>query len=378
MLLFLLLGTLLLGPQEPAPQQPARAPGPRTAVGGVRCVHSVSRVVFASVPEQSYRLETTLAFPARVRSYMAREGGGDGERRSLYRFGEAWWLLEPGKATSVPVPGEQRDGARLELALREAILLWPKGASWEPDPAAPDARLRSPLAGGGALVRPAGAGSAPPDLLWVVDAAGDEVARFADLRWEPADGGRWRPLELTFLAGGGKVWSETMLEVDRQAAFVDAWFQPPDRKAARSPDAFERILDSATWQRRERLDPPLAIAPAIERAESLRARVTPPAGRRLDRDLHLELDEEARVSAIVWRVSRVGSEAPPQGWVRVSGGAAACVRLPDLGALTPELLLELRTLVGSGAGGVPAAALRIPEGAGPQASGLLVQAWPEE
>ena len=337
-------------------------------------MHCVSRVVFTGAPGQSYRLETTLAFPARVRSYMSREGGRESERRSLYRFGGAWWLLEPGVGTSVPVPEDQRDGARLELALREAILLWPKGARWEPVAGPGDARLRSPLPEGGALLRPAAPGDAPPETLWAVNAAGEEVARYASLRWEPVDGGRWRPRALTFLAGGEAVWSETVLEVDTRAGFVDAWFQPPDRKTVGSPDAFDRILDPATWQRRETFDPPLPVDQAIARGADLRSKVSVPEGRGLDGDLCLELDEGARVVAVVWRISRVGAEAPPNGWARSEGGPAACLHLRDLEALTPELLLELRTVVGGGE--APPPVLRIPPGASSEARGRLVQAWP--
>ena len=233
-----------------SPQEGASIPGPkgeqrineaaraalkaaprRRKVGRIRGVRVKSSVRFTSAPNEPYDLAVSYAFPARCRFVLSGAHG----RNERFRLGSTFFGRDVQTAgTAKPVPSylvteAVRADNQLDMALREATLLWPDGIPFEGRGTTFTAKVDDI----GILMATVDEATGRPTRMRVLGANGKVGAELRDIVWSAAkDGGRSWPRSLTFAAGGEVVWKETITAVEDGWLFADAWFLPPDRLAA--------------------------------------------------------------------------------------------------------------------------------------------------
>jgi len=317
-------------PQDAA-QEETDAPGPRRKIAGLRGVRVTSRILYTDPDATPHSLEACYAFPDRVRTRLAPEGGRVTARRLTYRFGTRFWAVDPGAFKSHELKGSDQRSAQLELELRRAVFLWPDGFEWtsveggQEASLGPLGRLRATFAEDEPEAE-AEAESRRPVAVAVLDALDTERQSLTDLTWTLAGERPW-PEHLVLRYAGEMVWAEEVLEVDTVTRFVDAWFRPPDQRrnsktaSRKSPRAFD--LPSRTVRRIE-LPADITPADALARADELLLDLRPrlaERGLQLDASPYLELDAQGHPRSVLLILLRP-PETLPDGWTREQERAA--------------------------------------------------------
>lgn len=205
------------------PADPPADPGPRVALGGLRCIKASSAITFVALPDRLHTLEWIQAFPLRSRSSLAAIDTPGG-RRLRYEFGSRHWDIAPGSGTSVPLAPDDGQSAAREFALRRAYWAWPAGLDWQDE----DSRRRCELGSLGSLSAEDFEDGRPTSLRSLTpDGAEDQALR--NIRWEERDGRVW-PVSAELWTGPDQIWSERLVAVETRQRFLDAFFQPPDRR----------------------------------------------------------------------------------------------------------------------------------------------------
>jgi len=356
---------------EPAPEPP-RPPGRRRAVGGLGAVHCSSTITLDAQPDSPLRLETTYAFPDRVRWSMSNAKATDPrQRRQWFRFGTALWRIDPGSERSIPSPPEERALTLLQMELRRVALVWPADLEWTTAEGIATARL----AGLGELRAELDAATGRPSALELRvleegdGAAGEpsHVERFEELRWREQAEREW-PSSWVISVDGARVGRETFDELRPGGRYLDAYFQPVDRRDSSAAPAAEtrKIALAPRIARRKALEAgvgwPAAFATADEELERCRKALAG-SGWHLSTHPAFEVDREGRPTAVVLRLEE-GTEGPlPEGWQRLEGGEGLSVLMRGLRGLTAARLEDLATEIPAGRrGGVPYARVERADG----------------
>ncbi len=327
--------------QEPATQAPEgdpADPAPRIAIGGLRSIKAASTITFAANPERPHTLEWILAFPQRSRSSLA-AADTPGGRRLTYEFGSQHWSIAPGSGTSVPLAPDDALFAAREFALRRAFWAWPADHDWQEEGPSRSCDL-GPLgrlsAGDFEDGRPTTLRSLQPD--------GAEDQALRNIRWEDRDGRIW-PVSAELWSGPDQVWVERLVAVETRQRFLDAFFQPPDRRRAGRDQGSLVVTPRpvqlpAAWVRSRPLNPGedgWTSAGSWSERKQL-AQGLEGSGWTLGAVPDLLLDEDGKPKALRWAVT--GGETGPterilraHGWRPEAGTSAiACPvkRLTDL------------------------------------------------
>ena len=250
----------------------------RSKIGRMRGVRFLSRVTFEAAPEEPHELALSLAFPARSRLTLESADG----RVERYQLGDTWFgqdITAGGLATrrqSFLLAGEDRDEARLDIALRRALFLWPDG----PEFTGAGTTFTSKVEGLGVLLALVDEDSGRPRSIRAIGRRGKVIAELRDVTWTTGGERAW-PKTLVFAAGGKALWSEVVERVEDEWLFADTWFLPSDRIAGmvgRPIDATlrMRVVEEA-WTARSVLPPGTtrerALDLALERWSSVRDRL---------------------------------------------------------------------------------------------------------
>ncbi len=374
---WILAGLAVVAPQgEPDRGPDGAPPGARSRVGGLLALQARS-VVHFHVPEGSpapapHQLVVTFAFPDRARWRLEPLAGRPGGRRIAYRFGASAWVLEPDQARSRQLAGEEAAGLLGALELRQALMLWPHGATWI---GGSDQR-RAELAGGRVLVAHLDAGGAGPTSIEVRDSLGTVHERFAGIEWARFEGRSW-PARFDFQVRGQPVWREELTEVELDVRHVDAFFQPHDMRppppasGTRPPQLVEvsrqrlrrvELPEGCDWPTAERRFTSLLAAEA-EELEPLT----------LDASLRVELDPRGAPVALFLVLAGDAPAELPVGYRTEPAGSALALLVDDPLEIDSELLRELGRASPEGVTAAwPARArLRPPGAEGPRAQVLL-------
>lgn len=353
---------------------PPGDPGPQTRVAGFRTVVSHSRVVPRDDPQAIHTLKVTLAFPDRARAHLTPRGGRPSERHVTYRFGERGWILEPRRAESRLLEGEERRAVLLELELRRAVTLWPDGFAWEQK----EGQRVAESKGLGRLVASLPEGSERPGSVRAQAPDGRELVALTDLEWRAQEGRVW-PLRMTLSRGGTAVWDEEVVALDTEARYLDREFVPHDRRPAGLRSTLQPVRGfqlPAMVVRRLPLPPGSTLRGGLRRAEDLAAReveALAELGLSLDPTVHLELDGQARPVAVLLRLAGEATPGPPGGWTLLPPRPAVGRLLGGVGELGPGDLADLRRAAGKGVSGAGAPFLRVrPPGGSPRRAEIVL------
>lgn len=251
---------------------------PRSKIGRMRGVRFLSRVTFEAAPEEPHELALSLAFPARSRLTLESADG----RVERYQLGDTWFGLDitagalARRRPSFLLTGKDRDEARLDIALRRALFLWPNG----PEFTGAGTTFTSKVEGLGMLLATVDEESGRPRSIRAIRRNGKVIAELRDVVWTSGGERAW-PKSLVFAAGGKMLWSEVVERVEDEWLFADTWFLPSDRIAGMVGHPIDatlrmRVVDEA-WTTRSVLPPGTtresALDLALERWSSLRDRL---------------------------------------------------------------------------------------------------------
>ncbi len=323
----------------------ATPPGRRAPVDGQPGLFCASRLVYTSAPEAPHRFESVYIYPDRVRWYRGVEGSRPLLRDVLYRFGTSFHHLEKnGSRSRVIVPGQEQDELLVQMELRRALLAWPIGFDWTTSPSEPDVRTAVLKGGDGTALgaelwaeldgkRPVRIGVHAPD--------GTEREALEVLAWD-ADG---RPLELRASVAGEAVWTEKIESLHTRVSFLDAFFQPPDRRAGRGLVVGGQAVHSLDVQpftfRRIELPAETDWEAALEAFEVERERLASTVEAGLDPVPTIELDDQAQPRALLVRLVEAATPAP-QGWTTSTERPGLFFYRLPFDALDPGRLQALR------------------------------------
>lgn len=356
---------------EPEPELP-RPPGRRRAIGGLGAVYCTSTITLDAHPDSPLRLETTYAFPDRVRWLMSNANGTDPrQRRQWFRFGTSLWRIDPGSERSVPSPPEERTLTLLQMELRRVALIWPADLEW----IAGDGVCTVRLAGLGELRAELDAATGRPSALELRVLEESEGSTGKPLRTERFEGILWReqakrewPSSWVISVDGERIGRETFDELRPGGRYLDAYFQPVDRRdSSAAPAAEARAIALAPRvARRTALEAgtswPAAFTAADEEVERCRKALAG-SGWHLSTHPAFELDREGRPIAVVLRLEEGTEGPPPEGWRRLEGGEGLSVLMQGLRGVNAAQLEDLATRIPAGRrGGVPYARVERADG----------------
>lgn len=269
-----------------------------TKIGRIRAVRLRSTVTFDGAPDRPHELEVSFAFPAKARMSLS-HGGSVTER---FLLGAATFGREQSRGApespSYALRGDSGLETRIDFALRRAVMMWPN-APVKTDVISPGDEPSDELGdelkgvgvfegagrsftaridGIGVLLADVDETTGRPSRMRAFDTKGRASAELRITRWSEQDG-RWWPRDLSFHAGGGRIWTETVDAIETTWRFTDTWFLPPDRVRVVLGKAIEERVrlrpEPGAWTRRGEFDPskpPANLAAAVEQALDAYAR----------------------------------------------------------------------------------------------------------
>ncbi len=309
----------------------AQTLGPRRAIAGLRGLRVRATVHFPGDTAAAHDLDYTTVFPDRARLWLGLRGDDGLHRRIFYRYGEQAYQIPDQSKQSLDIADEGPEAQAWilrELALRNALFLFPDGLAWEPradgdgnpQEHAQGRAWQAPLDGG----------------LGRLEAETDAAGQLVLMRSIGADGTPWSTLKVTAHRDAferswpariersepdGRVsWLETVVDLDVRVYAIDDFFRPPDRRAESAPrpgrEPWPQDLEPAV-ERRLPFEAN-SLARALERSEDLRAAAGDalPEGFALAPDRILELDPSGLPIAVMLRLAGpTARDAPwPDGW----------------------------------------------------------------
>lgn len=301
------------GDDQAAPAERAQPMPGRRPIAGLRGLDGRSTVHFAAPDIPDLQLAFTYVFPGRARLWI---GSGDGtkiKRRLYYAHGEELFVIPDRSSRSIDLAAQGEVAEfefRRDIALRQALFLFPDGHTWDPldgEPSEDTARrVRTELGQLGSLVAETDARERCVRMT-ALDAAGQTIGSMKVTGHRQAWGRTWPRTIERYEPGGSLWWTETVEHLDVQVFLIDDFFLPPDRRLPEGelptsdrprpddlPGAFERSLP---------LDVD-SLEEALERAPGLRAEVGSGLGPGLNLadELVFELSESGAPSALVLRL----------------------------------------------------------------------------
>jgi len=216
-------------PQPTSPVQPAPTEAPRSAlperaaIAGVPGFRIVCGIHFRAAPADPHQLEIVQVFPARAYWRISRPSSGGLDRAIDLLAGPEAWHLEPGAQTARAQDPAARADLELRSHLRSALILWPEGFAWQPDPNRPGFQIAE-IAALGRLVARCAPGEAPV-LMRAERSAGSVVEELRELRWKTHEGRSW-PAQAELWVADEHVWTEQLETATTEVSFQDAFFQP--------------------------------------------------------------------------------------------------------------------------------------------------------
>jgi hypothetical protein len=345
----LILGLALpLGTQEDRHEPHGDAPGPRAAIEGLSGVRCRSTLDFGGAKNH---FEALYVFPDRARWVF--EALDRSSRVTIYRSGPRVYQVASGPSTEMEDAG--RDTVVLQMELRRAALLWPRGFDWQPHESERRAAVHlstccpgEPI---GTLVA-TGFTAGRPARIEARNGEGVTIEAIEILGWKEHGDSPWP--ERLRVSGGSGAFEESVEELDTRVRYLDLAFLPGDRRGRPAGDpslmAGERTPSvSARFVLPRGLDWEAARARADELFSSLRERLGA-AGPDLDPVPSFELDGEGHLVACRIRLRTVVA-APPQGFEPREGGAGLFLFLTAPEQLTGAALTRLRGAVPADATG---------------------------
>jgi hypothetical protein len=236
---------------DPAPSALSDAlvpPPPRRSISGIFGFTARSLIEFKALPNSPHRLTSTYGFPERARWYIEPAKASTGQRSVRYRSGPQVWELFPGESEAARYQEGQELQAFLQLELRRAALLWPRGVNWETNSA-------DGVKGTGSLRATAQeVGALPSSIASEID--GVLFEEFRDIEWVEGPLGQ-RPMRWTLYHQGAEVWTEKIERFHTNIRYVDGHFLPPHLRDLPGEESSGAILLAevpARVRRRVRLD----------------------------------------------------------------------------------------------------------------------------
>lgn len=346
---FSTIGGATTGQEAHPPVAAAMEPlPPRRPIAGLPGLFCVSEIRYVSAPDRPHRMEVTFSFPGRARCYLTEINAPTGARVGLYLRGERGFMVPAETAQSVELLGAKLDQLRMQLALRQATLLWPDGFAWTGEGNERTTNL-------GTLGRLVAAldSNGRPQSIHSEDAVGRELERYAALTWK-VRGSRTFPASTTFEVGGESVWNEEFQTIETAVHVVDTFFLPVDRRQV-------SVGRAGPASRVQGVDVPTVVvrrvelkatdwAGAVDQARSARASVSRDVerlGLQLEEGCILELSESARPVQCVLRLTESRCP-PPEGWSVEPGSAALSLAVARPDEITPDLIAAVAALAPEG------------------------------
>ena len=314
-------------------QDALKPPPPRRSVEGIFGFTARSLIEFKALPDSPHRLTSTYGFPERARWYLEPARAATGQRSVRYRSGPQVWELFPGGSEAARYQAEQELHAFLQLELRRAAMMWPRGVEWVfGTVTGPDGEVKiatHDLKTGGSLKATLkGESSLPISFSSEIDGAVFEEYQAVD--WGEGALGQ-RPMSWTLCYQGAEVWVETIERFHTDIRYVDGHFLPPHLRELPGDGESSSILLGEVPARVRKRQPLSATTweGAISEAKSLISSTTKlglPGV--IDQDPVFELNEHSLPSALFLRLILTG-QVLPEGWEEAPGESALSLMLPD-------------------------------------------------
>ena len=353
-------------------------PPPRRPVDGVFGFTARSLIEFSALPDSPHRLTSTYGFPERARWYLEPAGATTGQRSVRYRSGPQVWELFPGASEAARYQDEQELHAFLQLELRRAALMWPRGIKWteENEPDRDVKTFTHQLKIGGTLrATLAGAERLPSSFSSEID--GTPLEAYRAVKWGDGPLGE-RPISWTLWHRDVEIWVETIERLHIDIRYVDGHFLPPHlRELPRDSEGGATLLGEVPARVRKRQ--PLfarSWAEAIPEAVGLISDLTElglPGV--IDKDPVFELDESGLPAALFLRIV-LNETTLPDGWEEAPGESALSLMLSDGDTPTAAAITRLQMSCPADAKtGTPRLRVRLVNGE-PESSQLLLPLIP--
>ena len=295
-----------------------------TVIGGLRGFTILSTIQFEGQPEQPHHFEANYSFPDRTRWWMSVEAGGETYRRADYRHAGQVYGYAMGSGSSHELEAADKAFIIRSMELRRALFLWPDGFEWQPTEGKREAvaALSQPsdqASLGSLRVELDEAGQ--PTIMHVLLPTGDEQEALQVTGWKKNYGRNW-PSAIQLIAGGNKIWTEVIDQVDPTRRYADIFFLPADRRPGYKPTSGDNA-DSEVRQ----IELPIFAARVFELPEGTRWDQTAQLGREiwkresellsktdrhLDPVVRFEIDAAGQPSFAILHLS--DSSSPPQPW----------------------------------------------------------------
>ena len=188
----------------------------------LEALQAVSRVVYASAPNDPHRLSVHLAGPEHARFRIAADPETQGRRTLHYYHEGTGYSTQARSGTSEPLNETEAHNLAARAALREELYRWSLDRGWQ---ALPEGKqwTKTVAAQVQITARLPEQGS-PPDRM-TLTRNGVPVLTFGEIHWSA--GG---PTALTVSNEAGPLWTETEIEIRRPMTLRPSYFLPPDRR----------------------------------------------------------------------------------------------------------------------------------------------------
>ena len=366
-------------PSSSEPVSALTPPPPRRSVDGIFGFTARSLIEFSAPPDSPHRLTSTYGFPERARWYLEPAGATTGQRSVRYRSGPQVWELFPGASEAARYQDEQELHAFLQLELRRAALMWPRGIKWteENEPDRDVKTFTHQLKIGGTLrATLAGAERLPSSFSSEID--GTPLEAYRAVKWGDGPLGE-RPISWTLWHRDAEIWVETIERLHIDIRYVDGHFLPPHLRELPG-DSMDSAALLAEVPARVRKKQPLSArswAEAIPEAVGLISDLTEfslPGV--LDKDPVFELNESGLPTALFLRIVLNETVTLPDGWEEAPGESALSLMLSDGEMPNAAAITRLQQACPSDAkAGTPRLRVRLVDGE-PGSSQLLLPLAP--
>jgi hypothetical protein len=321
---------------DPAPSALSDAlvpPPPRRSISGIFGFTARSLIEFKALPNSPHRLTSTYGFPERARWYIEPAKASTGQRSVRYRSGPQVWELFPGESEAARYQEGQELQAFLQLELRRAALLWPRGVNWETNSAdgvkgTGITATHAPKTGGSLRATAQEVGALPSSIASEID--GVLFEEFRDIKWIEGPLGQ-RPMRWTLYHQGAEVWTEKIERFHTNIRYVDGHFLPPHLRDLPGEESSGAILLAEVPARVRRRVPlsEMSWEAAIEEAQRLiSASIKLRLPGVMDQDPVFELDDSGLPSALIMRLI-LTDPSIPEGWEEAPGESALSLLLPE-------------------------------------------------
>ncbi|MFT5285634.1 MAG: hypothetical protein ACI8TQ_001799 [Planctomycetota bacterium] len=333
-----------------------------TIIGGLRGFTILSTIQFEGQADQPHHFEAIYLFPDRVRLWMSVEIENETYRRATYRHGGEVYGYDMGSGSSNGYESADRAFFFRSMELRRALFHWPEGFDWKVSEKEAVAKLtglsnEEPL---GSLHAQLDENGRPSSMRVLVPEGGEQEALQVS-SWKEHYGREW-PSSLNFIAGGNKIWTEVVDEVDPTRRYADIFFLPADRRPGYKPTSNDnadnevrqielpvfakRVFElpkQTTWKQTEKLGREI-----WEREKQALAK----SGRILDDTIRFEIDALGHPTFVVLHL--LDSTLPPSPWKRTEARLGLMLILDNHDQIIRSRIDQMLAAIPAGTAPAPA------------------------